>query len=323
MQARWYAIVFLWVTCSFCAVVQPTTVPQQDLPDSFGEELEKIERDGFELKDYLYPFRDGFVNYLVTLLENDPVQSATGRVSEVRIYRSDSEGTQLLSREVVAGMHLAFHELNNTDINRDGSREIVIWKGCGGTAWSCQQIGVYQIRGNRLINLSEPITGSLFPSSLVDVDQDGSLEIIAMETRWETYEHLPHPVAPKVEEIFAWSNGSYQRASKEYPDYYQKKINQIESLMDQIENSRDDPVWEVRGRPPVLTRLFRSGNRSYEYLGNSIRLLLNYDRMGQTERGWEEFEKLLQTERFVENEVWQSIKDPIREDFRKELGPPD
>ncbi len=297
MQTRWWGIVFLWVTFSFCAVVQPTTVPQQDLPDSFGEVLKEIERDGFELRDYLYPYNDGFLNYLVTLLENDAVQSANGRVSELRIYRSDSQGTQLLTREVVARMHLAFHELNNTDINGDGSSEIVIWKGCGGTAWSCQQIGVYQIRENRLINLSRPITGSLFPSSLVDLDQDGSLEIIAIETRWETYEHLPHPVAPTVEEIFAWSNGSYRRASQEYPDYYQRKINHIESLMDQ-------------------TAL------PYDYLGNAIKLLLNYDRMGQTERGWEEFERLLQTERpsIVENNVWKSIKDPIVEDFKKELG---
>ncbi|MCH7803425.1 MAG: hypothetical protein IH937_05030 [Acidobacteria bacterium] len=297
MQARGYGIVFLWVTFSFCAVVQPTTVPQQELPDSFGEVLEEIERDGFELRDYLYPYNDGFVHYLVTLLENDAVQSANGLVSELRIYRSDSQGTQFLGREVVAGMHLAFHELNNTDINGDGTREIVIWKGCGSTAWSCQQIGVYQISGNRLINLTESITGSLVPSSLVDVDQDGSLEIIAMETRWETYEHLPHPVAPAVEEIFAWSNGSYRRASKEYPDYYQKKINHIKSLMDQI-------------------------SLPYDYLGNAIKLLLNYDRMGQTQRGWEELERLLQTERhsIVENDVWQSIKDPIVEDFKKELG---
>jgi len=151
-----------------------------------------------------------------------------------------------------------------------------------------------------LINLTESITGSLFPSSLVDLDQNGSLEIIAIETRWETYEHLPHPVAPSVEEIFAWSNGSYRRASKEYPDYYQKKINHIESLLDQSEFP-------------------------YDYLGNAIRLLLNYDRMGQAERGWEKFERLLQTERssIGESDVWQSIKDPIVEDFKKELGQPD
>ncbi len=300
MRARWYEIVFLWVAFSFCAVVQPTTVPQQDLPDSFAEELEKIEGDGFKLKDYLYSYNDGFLTYLVTLLENDPVQSATGRISELRIYRFDSQGTQLLAREVVERMALAFHELNNSDINGDGSSEIVIWKGCSGTAWSCQQIGVYQMRGDRLIHLSEPINGSLFPSSLVDVNQDGSLEIIAVETRWESYEHLPHPVAPSVEEIFAWSNGSYRRASKEYPDYYRQKISQIESRMDQIENP-------------------------YDSLGNSIKLLLNYDRMGQVERGWGEFERLLQTERpaIVENDVWQSIKDPIAADFKKELGQPD
>jgi hypothetical protein len=297
MQAGWYGIVFLWVIFSFCAVVQPTTVPQQDLPDSFGEVLEEIQRDGLELRDYLYPYNDGFPNDLVTLLENDAVHSAKGLVSELRIYRSNSEGTQFLAREIVAGMHLAFHELNNTDVNGDGSSEIVIWKGCGGTAWSCQQIGVYQIRENRLINLSKPITGSLFPSSLVDLEQDGSLEIIAIETRWETYEHLPHPVAPTVEEIFAWSNGSYRRASQEYPHYYQQKINHIESLMDQIE-------------------------LPYDYLGNSIKLLLNYDRMGQTKRGWEEFERLLQTESpsIVGTDVWQSIKDPILEDFKIELG---
>ena len=148
-----------------------------------------------------------------------------------------------------------------------------------------------------LLNLSKPITGSLFPSSLVDLDQDGSLEIIAIETRWETYEHLPHPVAPTVEETFAWSNGSYRRASQEYPHYYQQKINHIESLMDQIE-------------------------LPYDYLGNSIKLLLNYDRMGQTKRGWEEFERLLQTESpsIVGTDVWQSIKDPILEDFKIELG---
>ncbi|MEE8461042.1 MAG: hypothetical protein V3S50_02840 [Acidobacteriota bacterium] len=148
-----------------------------------------------------------------------------------------------------------------------------------------------------MIHLSKPIAGSLFPSSLVDGDQDGSLEIIAIETRWETYEHLPHPVAPLVEEIFAWSNGSYRRASQEYPLYYQQKINHIESLMDQIA-------------------------LPYDYLGNSIKLLLNYDRMGQTERGWEEFERLLQTESpsIVGTDVWQSIKDPILEDFKIELG---
>lgn len=303
MQFRGYGIVFLWITFGLCAVGQTATskapVPQQDLPDSFREELGKIERDGFELKDYLYPYNDGFVHYLVTLLENDPLRSVTGRVSELRIYQSDSQGTQLLAREVVEGMALLSHELNNTDINGDGLREIVIWKGCGGTAWSCQQIGVYQIRGERLINLSELISGSLFPSSLVDLDQDGSLEIIAIETRWESYEHLPHPVAPSVEEIFAWSGGSYRQASKEYPDFYQQKISQIESRMDQI------------GNP-------------YDYLGNSIRLLLNYDRMGQTQRGWEVFERLLQTERpiIAENEVWQSIKDPIVADFEKELAPP-
>ena len=63
----------------------------------------------------------------------------------------------------------------------------------------------------------------------------------------------------------------------------------------------------------------------YDYLGISIKLLLNYDRMGQTERGWEKFERLLQTERpsIVESEVWQSIKDPIVEDFKRELGPHD
>jgi hypothetical protein len=227
-------------------VGQPTAskapVPQQDLPDFFAEELERLERDGWAV---------------------------------------------------------AFHELNNTDINKDGFREIVIWKGCGGTAWSCQQIGVYQIRGERLMDLSEPITGSLFPSSLIDVNQDGALEIIALETRWETYEHLPHPVAPSVEEIFAWRDGSYRRASKEHPHYYQEKISQLESHMDQIENP-------------------------YDYLGNSVRLLLAYDRMGQTQRGWEKFERLLQTERpaIVENDVWQSIKDPIAADFEKELGSP-
>ena len=122
MRARWYGMVFLWVTFGFGALVQPTTVPQKELPDFFAEVLEEIERDGFELKDYLYPYND---HYLVTLVENDPVQSATGRVSEVRIYRSDSQGTQLLTREVVARMQLAFHALNNTDVNGDGSKEMV------------------------------------------------------------------------------------------------------------------------------------------------------------------------------------------------------
>jgi hypothetical protein len=44
--------------------------------------------------------------------------------------------------------------------------------------------------------------------------------------------------------------------------------------------------------------------------------------MGQTERGWEEFERLLQTESpsIVGTDVWQSIKDPILEDFKIELG---
>ncbi len=62
----------------------------------------------------------------------------------------------------------------------------------------------------------------------------------------------------------------------------------------------------------------------YDYLGNSIKLLLNYDRMGQAKRGWEKFERLLQNEHpaIVENDVWHSIKDPIVEDFRKQLEAP-
>jgi len=56
--------------------------------------------------------------------------------------------------------------------------------------------------------------------------------------------------------------------------------------------------------------------------------------MGQPEQGWEEFERLLQTDRAFSvptrgksslikgSEVWQSIKDPIVEDFKKELSEP-
>ncbi|MCZ6484820.1 MAG: VCBS repeat-containing protein [Acidobacteria bacterium] len=295
MQSRLYWVVILFVAFSSCALLQSAkpkaSLLQESLPETFSEELEQLEKDGFELKDYFYPYQDGLAPHLVTLLEKEV--DLVGRVSEFRIYRSDAQGTELLRRDVFERRALSFHELNNSDVNGDGLREIVIWKGCSGTAWSCQQVRVYQVQGSRSIHLTEPISGSLFPKSLVDLDQDGSLEVIAVETRWESYEYLPHVIAPSVEEIFAWRNGSYQRANSDYPDFYQSRISELESAIDQTENP-------------------------YEYLGNAVRLLLNYVRMGQPTQGWEEFERLLQTERasIVETEVWQSIKDPIWEDFK-------
>lgn len=295
MQRRLCWVVVLFVALSSCARLQAArpspSLLQKSLPESFSEELEQIERDGFELKDYLYPYQDGLAPHLVTLLEKE--EDLVGRVSEFRIYRFDAKGTELLRRDVFERRALSFHELNDTDVNGDGFREIVIRKNCSGTAWSCEQIRVYQVQGSRSIDLTEPISGSLFPKSLVDLVEDGSLEVIAVETEWETYEYLPHVIAPSVEEIFAWRNGSYRRANSEYPDFYQSKISELESAIDQTENP-------------------------YDYLGNAVRLLLNYVRMGLPIEGWEEFERLLQTERpsLVETEVWQSIKDPIWEDFK-------
>ena len=128
MQGRLCWTVFLFIILSSYVLAQ-STMPsflQKDLPDSFIEVIQKLEKEGFELKDYLYPYQDGLAAYLVTLLEKE--QALVGRVSEFRIYRSDAKGTELLRRDVFERRALSFHELNNTDVNGDGLREIVIWK---------------------------------------------------------------------------------------------------------------------------------------------------------------------------------------------------
>jgi hypothetical protein len=98
--------------------------------------------------------------------------------------------------------------------------------------------------------------------------------------------------------VYAWRNGRYVNASRDFPGYYR---GEIERLRDSVEEAR--------------TQISSDDFSDDSYIGRTIALAITYAHSGEAERGIAELGRILTSN--VKSDEQAKRRATILEDFRK------
>ncbi|HXG64697.1 MAG TPA: hypothetical protein VNO70_06290, partial [Blastocatellia bacterium] len=194
---------------------------------------------------------------------------------EFRLIESDGQAAKTILRRpefffsfMAAG---ELHSLNGTDTNGDGHKEFFVRSSSGGNCWSCNPIEIYQVKDHKgALIAAGPI------QKIEDLNNDRTAELLVADARWAVYNDLSNAAAPSATIIYAWRDGRYVYASRDFPAYYKGEVERLRAALDEAkaEISADDFSDET-------------------YIGRAISLALTYAHAGEVERGIKELEALL------------------------------
>jgi hypothetical protein len=250
---------------------QASTAPQ--VSGEFQPALAQLAAEGLRLKEAREASLEAGARHLAATFERAGAKDPAQRY-EFRILESDGRAARTIFRRTDFFFSFAatgeLQELNGTDINGDGLKEIIVQSSSGGNCWSCNPTEVYQVRNHRgeLIAVG-PI------QHVADLDGDGTRELIVADTRWESYDDLSHAASPTALMVYAWRGGRYVYASKDFADFYRGEINRLRSAID--ESKADITAEDFSDEA---------------YVGMALALAITYAHAGQTERGIKELETL-------------------------------
>jgi hypothetical protein len=262
----------------------------------FQAEVAQLAAEGLQMKEALEASLEADALHLAAVFERANAKEANQRF-EFRIIESDGRTSKTIFRRTefffsfVATREL--NKLNTTDINGDGLKEVMVQSSSGGNCWSCNPTEIYQVRNHKGV-----LIGAGPIQQIADLDSDGIQEILVADARWESYDDLSHAASPSAVMVYAWRNGKYVFASRDFSSYYKAEI---ERLRASIEEARSQITAEAYS--------------DESYVGQSIALAITYAHMGEIERGLKEMEALLNSNaRSAEQSKHRAT---IIEDFRK------
>jgi hypothetical protein len=262
----------------------------------FQGEITQLGAGGLRLKEAVEASLDGTARHLAAVLQRDKPK-APNEAFELRIIESDGRASKTFFRRTdffftfsLAGKP---NQLNATDINGDGFKEIIVQSSSGGNCWSCNPTEIYQVRNQKAELLAAaPI------QRLADLNGDGVQELLITDTRWESYADLSHAASPGAVMVYAWRNGKYVYASRDFADFYKGEINRLRTSIDdaKAQITADEFSDEL-------------------YVGLSIGLAITYAHTGDIDRGLKEMELLLNSNAKSPSQTKSRLV--ITNDFRK------
>ena len=263
---------------------------------AFEVELAQLAGEGLRLKEALEAGLEGDARHLAALFERAEVKEPNRRF-EFRIIESDGRVAKTIFRRTEFFFSFAAtHELNKlnaTDINGDGLKEILVQSSSGGNCWSCNPTEIYQVRGHKGVLIAAgPI------QQIIDLDGDGVQELLITDARWESYDDLSHAASPSAVMVYAWRNGKYVFAARDFSSYYKAEVERLRA--------------SIEGAKAQITKEDYSDE---SYVGQSIALAITYAHMGELERGLKEMETLLNSN--AQSAEQSKHRAAIVEDFRK------
>jgi len=197
------------------------------------------------------------------------------------------------------------------DLNGDGFPELLLFiSNYHIKCEPCEQLQILQLQpqqGVRNLTLSIPAEDKLdffSVQDLVDVDNDGIMELIVHDDRYAWLDYN----AGYGTRIYAWDGEVYRNASSRFPDYYQSQIDQLTFRLEEFGFVKS--IGDISSEDAL--------NKKELYIGELIELLLAYDNIGRREEGWAIFEAYANPQRYEENTDWWLN---MWEIFSQEYGP--
>jgi hypothetical protein len=271
-------------------------VPAPKVSAEFEGELTQLTAGGLRLKEATEASLDGTNRHLAAIFQREKPK-APNEAFEFRIIESDGKTSRTIFKRTDFYFSFTFagqpNKLNATDINGDGSKEIIVQSSSGGNCWSCNPTEIYQVRNQKTELLAAgPV------QKLADLNDDGIQELLITDTRWESYADLSHAASPGAVMVYAWRNAKYVYASRDFAPFYQSEISRLRAAIEEAKS-----------------QITAAEYSDEVYVGLSIGLALTYAHAGEAERGLKEMEALLNSNAKSAAQTKQRLV--IIDDFRK------
>ena len=273
-------------------VVAPTQTQQTSpsVSEQFRVEVSQLAAGGLRLKEALEASLDGSARHLAAIFQREKPK-APNEAFELRILESDGQASKTIFRR--ADFFFSFARLNGTDINGDGLKETIVQSSSGGNCWSCNPTEIYRVSSHKAeLIAAGPI------QRIADLNGDGIPELIVTDARWESYDDLSHAASPAAATVYAWRNGKYVYASRDFQPFYKSEIDRLHAS---IEGAKSQ----------IIADEFSDES----YVGLAITVAITHTHAGQIERGLEELESLLNSN--ARSPSQSKHRAAIIDDFRK------
>ncbi|HMG32390.1 MAG TPA: hypothetical protein VKM94_00520 [Blastocatellia bacterium] len=293
------ALVFMMMLCVVtCAMAPaagkaiPQTTSKVGVSAEFQPEVTRLNAQGLKLAEALEMSLEGTSRHLAAIFRRDKPK-APSETCEFRIIENEGATARTIFRRT--DFFFTFDlgdasKLNGTDINKDGVKEVIVQSSSGGNCWACNPTEIYQLRNHKAeLIAAGPIL------KIADLDADGIAELEIADTRWEVYDDFSHAASPGASMIYAWKNGHYVYASRDYAAFYKTALEEIRQ--------------DIEKEKPNITP-----QSDDFYVGRILSLAITYAHMGDAARGLAEMEQLLKQN--SRNAEQTKHRREILEDFR-------
>lgn len=265
----------------------------------FRSEVSKLAAQGLKLRDAFEVVLEGNARLLAAIFERAR-PAKPEEANEFRLIESDGSTARTIFRRTdfyfsftPAYASEEFSRLNGTDINGDGAKEVVVQSSSGGNCWSCNPTEVYSIKDHKVeLIAAAPV------QRIADLNNDGQIELIATDARWENYDDFSHAASPAATIVYAWKNGRYVYASRDFAAYYRAEIDRLKMSLEEAKSQINTEVWSDEF-----------------YVGVACSIAISYAHLGDIERGLKEMETLLQANARTQEQRGRRAR--IVEDFRR------
>jgi hypothetical protein len=173
----------------------------------------------------------------------DRDQLAVEQITLVRVRRPDHSEALVAKEEsgwehvVLEGWQLTFYNQAKQPLRRGPGRHVIVQEWSGG-AHCCFDYHVLHVLGTQ-VRHEGTIRGGDCSLRVADLDQDGTLELIACDARFAYAFDLPFVESPLVPVIYTFRDRAYVAANRRFPQVYQFRITQERRRLAEAERASD------------------------------------------------------------------------------------
>lgn len=293
------AVFFLFALGLPSAVISQTTKPAPQVSTMFRGEIARLSSERLKLRDFFEVALEGNNRLLAAIFER-PRSGKMEEANEFRLIESDGTSARTIFRRTDFSFSFTpayssdeFARMNGTDINGDGLKDVIVQSSSGGNCWSCNPTEIYTVKDHKAeLIAAGPV------QRVADLNRDGAVELIVTDARWENYDDFSHAASPAATIVYAWKNGRYIYAPRDFAEYYKSEIDRFRATIEESKAQITAEIWSDEF-----------------YTGAVCSLAITYAHLGDTERGLKEMETALSVNARTQEQRTRRAR--ILEDFRR------